>query len=238
MNKNESKDKPKVYFDILLFFTGSILTFLTVYKAIPILSEKAGIMQLAAWMFLSIPFVFFPIILAGFFILRSEQSKQNIFKRIRLRKLTKSDWKWTLIGLVGMTLGSGITFFICNVLLKINPNPPFSQDVEAWTNGHLWMFGLWFFYWPINILGEGLVWRGIILPRMEQHFGGKFWYINSILWGVFHWSFGLGNLIVLLPTLIFVPYITQKTQNTWTGIILHATLSGLGFIALAFGLMK
>jgi glycopeptide antibiotics resistance protein len=57
------------------------------------------------------------------------------------------------------------------------------------------------------------------------------------LWGLFHWPFGAGNIIVLIPALIFVPYVTQKSRNTWTGIILHAVLSGPGFIALAFGII-
>jgi len=230
-------ERPDKNVDFLVFFLGSFLTFVTVNWAVPFLSDRLGIMQIGAWMILSPFIVFLPIICIGLYILKTEQITIGLFERIRLKKISKSDWKWTLLGLLGMTIGSGITFFLCNTL-NLDPNPPFSRNVEPWTNGHHWMFLLWAIYWPINILGEGFVWRGVILPRLEKEFKNKSWIISSVLWGIFHLSFGVGNLIVLLPTLIFVPFITYKTGNTWTGILLHAILSGPGFIILALGLMS
>lgn len=227
----------KYIFDLIIFVFGSALTFLNVYWMVPFLSAKFNIMQLGSWM-ISAPFVIFlPLIIIGYYKLKSENSNTNMWVRLRFRKLTKADWKWVLIGLVGMTILSGLTF-ILTTQLKLNPNPPFSRQVDPWMNGHQWMFLVWIFYWPINILGEGFIWRGVIQPRLENSFSTKTWIIGAVLWGVFHLSFGLGNLIVLIPTLIFVPFVTQKTKNTWTGIILHAVLSGPGFIVLALGLMN
>jgi len=132
---------------------------------------------------------------------------------------------------------STIMFKVC-AILGLNSSPPFARNVQSWTEGHLWMFALWAVYWPFNIFGENVVWRGIILPRMELKIGNFAWLFNAFLWGLFHLAFGLGNLIVLLPTLIVVPFIAQRTHNTWTAVILHACLSGPGFVALAFGMMK
>ncbi len=236
-NRSSAFVPKSLVLDISPFLFGSILVFFTVYYAVPYLSEKIGIMQIGAWMLLSVPFVFMPLIATGFGILRTEQGSEKVLDRLRFRKLTKSDIKWTLIGLAGMIVGGGLCFYL-SILLKINTNPPFAQNVTAWTDGHLWMFSVWIIYWIFNIMGEGIVWRGIIQPRLEAKYGNCAWLLAALLWGIFHWSFGLGNVIVLLPTLVFVPYITYKTQNTWTGIILHALLSGPGFIVLAFGLMK
>jgi hypothetical protein len=72
---------------------------------------------------------------------------------------------------------------------------------------------------------------------MQIHFGGGAWLINGALWGAFHIAFGLGNLIVLLPTLVCVPLIAQIRRNTWLAVAMHAGLSGPGFVALALGLV-
>ena len=121
--------------------------------------------------------------------------------------------------------------------LGLEPNPPFARDMQPFTDERLWMLALWAVYWPINILGENLVWRGIVLPRMEVALGAVAWLPSAILWGIFHLAFGLGNLLVLMPTLILVPLIAQWRRNTWLAVLLHAGLSGPGFVALALGLI-
>lgn len=75
-----------------------------------------------------------------------------------------------------------------------------------------------------------------MLPRMQERFGRSAWLLNAGLWGAFHLAFGPGNLIVLLPTLILVPLVAQRRHNNWLAVLLHAGLSGPGFIALALGL--
>lgn len=222
--------------DISVFLIGTLLQFITIYLGIPILHNK-GLTTLGSWMILSIPLIFIPVITGGIIILKFEKSSLKLSDRLRLHRLKKNDLKWITIGFLIMILGSGISFVICTKF-GLKTNPPFARNVEPWINGNTWMFALFAIYWPINILGENFVWRGVILPRMENYFGNFGWLFNSLLWGIFHLAFGLGNLIVLISTLIAVPLVTQKTQNTWSGIILHATLSGPGFIALAFGLMR
>lgn len=199
--------------------------------------SRTGIMPLGLWMILSIPLIFLPILIGGFIILKIENGNQKISERLLLHKLHKKDWLWLLIGFICMTIGSIIMFKICTVS-GLNSNPPFARNVPAWTGNYCWMFALWVVYWPFNILGENIVWRGVILLRMEILIGNFAWLFNAFLWGIFHLAFGLGNLIILIPTLFIVPFIAQKTHNTWSAVILHACLSGPGFIALAFGMMK
>jgi hypothetical protein len=72
---------------------------------------------------------------------------------------------------------------------------------------------------------------------MEARLGSRAWTLNAALWGAFHIPFGPGNLLVLLPTLLVVPWIAQRRRNTWLAVLLHAGLSGPGFVALALGLV-
>jgi membrane protease YdiL (CAAX protease family) len=233
---NKAKNRSLIP-DISIFVFGCLLQFVAIYWAVPLLSNKTGIMQLGSWMLLSIPLIFLPITIGGFILLRTEQHTQKLSERLLLHKLTKQDWWLCLMGFLVMAVGSGITFYVC-LKLGLNSNPPFARNVQAWTDGHFWMFGLWAIYWPINILSENIVWRGIILPRMEFRIGKLAWLLNAFMWGLFHLAFGLGNIIILLPTLLVVPYVAQKSRNTWTAVFLHACLSFPGFVALAFGLMK
>lgn len=103
--------------------------------------------------------------------------------------------------------------------------------------GDGWMVAVWAVYWPINLLAEELVWRGVVLPRMEARVGSWAWLLNGAAWGVVHLGFGPGNLIVLLPTLIVVPLVAQRRRSVWLAVALHAALSGPGFVALALGLV-
>jgi membrane protease YdiL (CAAX protease family) len=188
-------------------------------------------------MLLSIPVIFAPIITAGLMVLRAEPGPQRWAERLRLQRPTGRDWLWGAGGLLSLVLGSGLLFGLC-AALGLEPTTPFSRAVQPLTGDRLWMLGLWAVYWPINILGEELVWRSILLPRMEARLGASAWWYNALLWGIFHLAFGVGNLLVLVPTLILVPLIAQRRRNTWLAVLLHAGLSGPGFIALALGLMR
>jgi hypothetical protein len=64
--------------------------------------------------------------------------------------------------MVGIGVGSLLMLKLCQGL-ALNPLPPFARDVTALTADKLWVVGLFALYWPINILGQNLVWRGILL---------------------------------------------------------------------------
>jgi membrane protease YdiL (CAAX protease family) len=108
-------------------------------------------------------------------------------------------------------------------------------DVQVLTWDRWWIAGLWLVYWPINILGEELIWRGVLLPRMEARIGARAWLLNAPLRGAFHAAFGLGNNLVLVPSLVIVPLIAQRRRSTWLAVLMNGALSLPGFIALALG---
>jgi membrane protease YdiL (CAAX protease family) len=225
---------PSLAPDAALFLGGGALVWGVVHRGVPAL-VRAGVEPLPAWMLLSLPFVFAPILAGGIWLLRSEPRRAGWRERLRLRRPSARDLGAGLVALAAMAAASGALFALCGAL-RLDPSPPFARNLVPLAGGRLWILALWAVYWPVNILGEELVWRGIVLPRMEARLGASAWQLNTVLWGAFHLGFGPGNLLVLLPTLILVPWLAQRRQSTWLAVLLHAGLSGPGFVALALGL--
>jgi len=226
---------PSLLPDFAVFLGGGCLVAAVVGWGVPALTVK-DVDPLAAWMLLAPPLIFAPILAFGWRMLRSEEDGGSWIERLRLQRPSAADWRWGLLGLLGIAAGSAAMFHLC-FLLGMDPDPPFARNVQPLLGPRLWMLGLWAIYWPINILGEELVWRGISLPRMQARLGGSAWALNAALWGAFHTAFGPGNLLVLLPSLVLVPCIAQRRRSTWLAVLMHAGISGPGFAALALGIV-
>jgi membrane protease YdiL (CAAX protease family) len=234
MNGAARSNVPNLAADVVIFLAGGALVAGVVHVGVPELAAK-GLDPLAAWMLLALPLVFAPIVTSGWLLLRAEGGRQAWIERLRLQRPSSADWRWGLMGLAGIGLGSAAMFGVC-LALGLDPNPPFARGTQPLVGPRLWMLGLWAVYWPVNILGEEIVWRGVSLPRMQARLGAPAWVLNAALWAAFHTGFGPGNLLMLTPTLVLVPWIAQRRRNTWLAILMHAGLSGPGFVALALGL--
>ena len=156
---------------------------------------------------------------------------------MRFRRMTGMDWAWTLgslvlIGILSKAAMAGIETFIG----EFDHSPPF-MAFEPLTPNRYWLLAVWFPYWLLNIFGEGILWRGVMLPRQEAAWGKKAWVFHAIGWGLFHIAFGWQLLVTLLPILFIQTWVVQKRQNTWCGIIIHALINGPSFIAISFGLL-
>jgi membrane protease YdiL (CAAX protease family) len=166
------------------------------------------------------------------------KSGQRITERLRL---TRPGVKQVLAGvLLGLfMLGTfSVLEFTQGWLSKIVPWRPPSWFAEFLTKTHFqgiplagnwWAVLVYFVQYAFNIFGEELWWRGYILPRQEAAQGTRAWLVNGLFWNLFHWFF-YWNLIPLLPSCLALPWLTQRTKSTWTGIIGHGTLNGAGFV--------
>ena len=75
-----------------------------------------------------------------------------------------------------------------------------------------------------TVLGEELLFRGLLLPRMRNAFGRGDWVVNGVLMGAYHlhqpWS---------IPTSIvagwLMAYPTRRFRSAWMGIIVHSSQS-------------
>ena len=76
-----------------------------------------------------------------------------------------------------------------------------------------------------TVLGEELLFRGLLLPRMQGVFGRRDWVANGVLFALYHlhqpWS--IPNTFVDGPFLLAYP--SRRFQSAWVGIIVHSVQS-------------
>jgi len=225
---------------LLVFGGGGILLFYATHFLIPNFSKFTGIEPVLAWFFIGGLTVFFPLLIISAVILNKEnklEDFQSVVSRLRFRKMTYIDWKWALIGLIAI----GVLTYLIQISLEtivqdVRLHPVF-MDTTAFSSDLFWLFAAWLPFWLLNIMGEEILWRGVILPRQEKLWKNSAWLINAAGWMLFHVAFGWMLLILLIPVLFIVPYLFQKTQNIWVAVILHAFINGLGFTTIAVGIV-
>ena len=112
-----------------------------------------------------------------------------------------------------------------------------SDERKAALEGAWQVLGLFIVLGIFNtVLGEELLFRGILLPRMQGVFGRQDWLANGVLFGLYHlhqpWTiFGSvigGTLGYALPSRHF--------RSAWMGIIVHSAET-VFFFFLALGLV-
>jgi len=78
-----------------------------------------------------------------------------------------------------------------------------------------------------TVLGEELLFRGLLLPRMAGVFGRADWIANGILFGLYHlhqpWSIP-GSII---DGALAMAFPSARYRTAWFGIIVHSTQSML-----------
>ncbi len=87
-----------------------------------------------------------------------------------------------------------------------------------------------------TVLGEELLFRGVLLPKMNAVFGRWDWLANGVLFGLYHlhqpWgmlgSMGTGAFLYALPA--------KRFRSTWMSIIVHSGQT-VYFLFLILGLV-
>jgi membrane protease YdiL (CAAX protease family) len=76
-----------------------------------------------------------------------------------------------------------------------------------------------------TVLGEELLFRGVLLPRMKGVFGKRDWVANGVLFALYHlhqpWSMP-GSLV---EGIFLEAYPSRRFQSAWMGIIVHSLQS-------------
>jgi uncharacterized protein len=76
-----------------------------------------------------------------------------------------------------------------------------------------------------TVLGEELLFRGLLLPRMQGVFGRRDWVANGALFALYHlhqpWS--IPNTFV--EGIFLEAYPSRRFQSAWMGIIVHSVQS-------------
>lgn len=225
---------------LAVYVPAMILLLVMTRCAIPFLAKTTGMETIFFWFLVGGLGVFLPLIIAAVLILRAEGrslDKKTWKDRLRFRRLTAKDIAWAAGGLAASGVASGLVMAgLAGVTGSFDHTPVF-MSFEPLTSGRYWLLAVWVPYWILNILGEEILWRGVMLPRQEAAFGKWAWVVHGAGWGLFHVAFGWQLLLTLAPLLFILSYAVQKTKNSWVGVILHGGLNGPSFIAIALGLM-
>ena len=154
-------------------------------------------------------------------------------------------WWWVLpflvaIAVVQLMLGSSIERLWVSVVPLFAEPAGYSFDaifgsreILGRLRGAWWFFALFVAQATFNsVLGEELLFRGVLLPRMAGVFGRWSWVANSVLFGLYHvhqpWGIPHSVLTGLLYT--FPAY---RFRSTWMSIIIHSVQNVyFGFLVL------
>lgn len=135
-------------------------------------------------------------------------------------------WTWLVVipGIVGLALEELVPTFPHAISRELGEF--LSSDAGRATLSGSWgWFAIIMTLLVFNtVLGEELLFRGVLLPRMHGAFGDRDWVANGVLFAAYHlhvpWVIPAG----LLDTL-FIAYPTKRYQSAWIGIAIHSAQS-------------
>ena len=73
-----------------------------------------------------------------------------------------------------------------------------------------------------TVLGEELLFRGLLLPRMQGVFGKRDWLANGVLFALYHLHQPWSILNTFVDGIFFLAYPSRRFQSAWVGIIVHS----------------
>jgi uncharacterized protein len=131
-------------------------------------------------------------------------------------------WWWALL------------FFLLFAVWGAMPGIPSPSDRNFATfvgsdTGQDFMSGAWGWFGLIvvmflfnTVLGEELLFRGLLLPRMQAVFGRRDWVANGVLFTIYHWHMPWLMPLTFVDGIFFNAYPTRRFQSAWMGIIVHS----------------
>jgi membrane protease YdiL (CAAX protease family) len=96
------------------------------------------------------------------------------------------------------------------------------QNLAGPAEGQWWLLGVLVVLILFNyLLGEELIFRGVLLPKMNGAFGRWDWIANGVLFSAYHL-----HLIWTLPSQIIVrdwayPWAVKRYKSYWMSVIIH-----------------
>lgn len=95
--------------------------------------------------------------------------------------------------------------------------------------GHVFLSGAWGWFAVIAVLavfntalGEELLFRGLLLPRMNGAFGDKDWLANGVIFAAYHLHMPWAIPTTLLDSFVLA-YPTKRYRSALMGIAIHST---------------
>lgn len=222
---------------VVLFGVPTILNSFACQMAIPFLSARQAF-PIEVSYFLSVGL----LVLAPMFFMALALSGKDtgsfkavdILARMRVKRLSKVDWIWTVGAFVVLSLTSFVIAKVIMPELGLDATPFFFQNMPL-DHEHMWILYVWPAFFFFNIFGEEFLWRGYIQPRQELLTRKWTWLVHGICWAGWHIPMGFDLIMAATPIFFVLPAVVQIRQNTSIAIVVHAVFGGFGFLALALG---
>jgi membrane protease YdiL (CAAX protease family) len=238
---------------ISIFLATSVLLCLGIYLVIPfLLSYHIPFLISYLIAFQITPFILIFILLLTLYRIEGNTFEWKILiKRLRLQVTIRNiviGFLLAIFGILTYVLLQPVSIFLAytnmfsppswfapdlNPILKSEPGSFMGMQLH----GQVLIPLLYFVGWIFNILGEELLFRGYLLPRMELSFGNKAWLFNGTCWWLWH-CFWRWQLIALMPFVFILPFIAQKTRSTVPGIIAHGCMNIIAIVIITLSVFK
>jgi len=112
-----------------------------------------------------------------------------------------------------------------------------SDERKAALEGAWHILGLFIVLGLFNtVLGEELLFRGILLPRMRGVFGRADWLANGVLFGLYHLHQPWAILGSSLGGALCYAFPSARYRSAWFGIVIHSAET-VFFVLVALGLV-
>lgn len=132
-----------------------------------------------------------------------------------------------------LTLPFLLAFAVESLVLPGLPVPD-SRNLDlvlATDQARAWLDGNWPWYAVVlvmalfnTVLGEELLFRGYLLPRMEGRFGRRAWLANGVAFAAYHLHVPWVIPSVLVDSVVLA-YPSHRYRSAWIGIIVHSSQS-------------
>jgi membrane protease YdiL (CAAX protease family) len=130
---------------------------------------------------------------------------------------------------------------------QLIPTPPHADNRDfghflGTDAGQHFLSGAWGWFGLIlvlflfnTVLGEELLFRGLLLPRMNGAFGRGDWVANGLLFGAYHLHVPWVIPATVLVDTFVIAYPTKRYRSAWIGIAVHSAQSVvLGIIVFTY----
>ena len=87
-----------------------------------------------------------------------------------------------------------------------------------------------------TVIGEELLFRGVLLPKMRGAFGRLDWVANGVLFGLYHLHQPWSIFASIVDGVFLYALPSRRFRSAWFGIIVHS-MQTVVFIFLALGLV-
>jgi membrane protease YdiL (CAAX protease family) len=221
---------------LLFFGIPGLLVHLALYYLVPLLTERS-VPLIVSWTM----GLWGPLIVMVLWVLITYWRQPNrlpFAERFRFRRLSRQEWIVVGVAFIGLQIAEVLlvpssayfaqfAFFAPPPIIPdlFRPNFAIEDGLPRFlgipTEGNWWLVGFWLGWLVVNIGGEELLWRGYALPLQEKYFGRYAWLVNGICWNLLFHFFMRWSFITLMPSNLLIPYLVQRYQNTWIGVILH-----------------